>query len=125
MVYKKYYIVAIFFLTGFCLGMFYDSIIQTRYNLGFVSFCDLKEKDRLRVCPKKRQTFDFSHDGSIIIYTCNENTKYIVANKLSGRAKVWLKETMKSFENRNVYEQECKTDSSIVYKAKRRLDYEL
>jgi len=61
------------------------------HKKGIISFCDLSEIDRLRLCPQARIAQKMVTDGATVFYICNGSEGYIETIDLSEVSKAGLK----------------------------------
>lgn len=112
-------LVLIFMLfMGYFLGMFqYNKSAIIGYKLGLMSFCDLKEIDRFKICPLIRIHKEMVTGGSTTLYVCSYNTAFMETNSLSKKS-VKLVETKfeKTRNDGGIVKNMCSTEHGVVYK---------
>ena len=88
---------------------------QRQYNLGLVSFCNLSEADRFKVCPSARYSIDLDEGGNLTLYVCDNNHAFVETNNIP-KDSVFVKNLLKSYKNRNKQTvSQCKTKYGIIY----------
>ena len=109
------------FAIGFNFGVSSNlSFLKSGYELGMVSFCDLAEIDRLKVCPMSRMVEELSTGCSLIIYMCNKNFVYVETNGLSESSQKYLDKLFKEYNESNIIETKCKSKLGTVYSMRKK-----
>ena len=72
-------------ILGFSLGLYHASGINEAqledYRAGKITFCELSEDSRLKVCPVRRDQ-DRIGKGTITVYYCSEKEMFVEGNNL-------------------------------------------
>jgi hypothetical protein len=111
----KYIKVLLFFLMGFGFGYYLNSL--TFYNLGVVSFCNLTETDRIRICPSLRSMTEFEKGGEVITYICNDTTGYFEVKNLTPLSLKLIEKKIELYRKEGVViTEECDTKHGTVFK---------
>lgn len=104
----------IFFVLGYYIGNTSNKIKD--YNVGIVSFCELNEEDRLKICPYMRihETFE---QGYSITYICNNKFSQVyvkLVDLLKEKQKFLQK--IKEKEHKIFAKKLCEDKDGEIYK---------
>ena len=103
---------------GYSLGTFQHSkSARIGYKLGLMSFCELEEVDRFKVCPLLRVHKEMVTGGAVTLYVCSERTAFMETNTLSKESVKLIEVALDKARGdgghvRNV----CSTEHGVMYK---------
>lgn len=87
------------------------------HGLENVSFCNLDENNRFKICPSVRTLTEFSSGGKVLIYICDEKTAYIETFNLSIESKSFVDKKINNYRDGGLSAVEiCKTKNGVVFK---------
>lgn len=102
---------------GYLAGAFhYDKSMRVGYKLGLISFCELKEVDRFKVCPILRLHKEMKAGGSLTLYVCSSRVAYLETDSLSNVSTKKVKERLAKARSVGTVEKACSTKSGKIFK---------
>lgn len=113
------------FMIGFGVSIFYyPGLTYTKYDLGLVSFCDLTEADRFKVCPYQRKVQELVTGGSVVVYVCKSDFSfgYIETNNLSDISKAKFAEMIERRKHVATFKEECKSKLGTVFSVREKVN---
>lgn len=102
---------------GYSIGVFHHKkSARIGYKIGVVSFCDLEEADRLKVCPLMRFQKEIESGGSAILYVCSQESGFIETNSLTKKSAKLLESLLNKIRKKGgQVEEVCSTENGVVY----------
>jgi len=103
---------------GYSLGTFqHIKSARIGYKLGLMSFCELEEVDRFKVCPLLRVHKDMVTGGALTLYVCSQRTAFMETNSLSKESVKLVEVVLEKARNDGGFVKNvCSTENGLVYK---------
>lgn len=110
-----------FFFWGWWVGKTYTAPIEVydNYKAGRISFCELTETDRLKVCPALRRYAEIETGGSLTVYVCDKDSNgFIETKNLSEESKTIVNSDIQLMKQKHGLKitKICDTESKTVFR---------